>query len=187
MPEYICAGFGGQGVLKAGFILADTGMRQNKNVTWFPSYGAEMRGGTANCHVKISDGDIASPYANEPDILVAMNQASIDKLEKTIRTGGWLLYNSSLVNSGHVFRSDIHTAKIDATNIAAEMGHVKGTNIVMLGALAKFDDTLNPEDLKENVDLYFREKGKYHPKNARCFEEGMKCVVTDQKMIKTGD
>ena len=179
MTEYICAGFGGQGILKAGLILADTGMRKNQYVTWFPSYGAEMRGGTANCHVKISGGEIASPYADKPDVLIAMNQASIDKLEKKIKSGGWLIYNSSMADHNQIFRSDIHVAKVAATDIAADIGHAKGANIVMLGALTKMEDTFTPEELKENVDLYFQEKGKYHPKNAKCFELGRKFVVTD--------
>ena len=95
MVEIICSGFGGQGVLVAGTIIADAGMEQGKNVTWYPSYGSEMRGGTANCNVKISDEEIASPYCDQLDILFTLNDAAIDKFESQLRPGGSLLTNSS--------------------------------------------------------------------------------------------
>ena len=88
MTEIICSGFGGQGVLVAGMILADAGMEDGKNVTWYPSYGSEMRGGTANCNIKISDEEIPSPYCHELDILYTLNDAAIDKFESQIRKGG---------------------------------------------------------------------------------------------------
>ena len=91
--EIICAGFGGQGVLTAGLILAEAGFRKGQNLTWYPSYGSEMRGGTANCNVKLSDEEIGSPYCNELDILLAMNAPSVERFEHMIKPGGILLYN----------------------------------------------------------------------------------------------
>ena len=98
MVEMICAGFGGQGVLTTGLILAEAGMKLGMNVLWYPSYGSEMRGGTANCTIKFSDKEIASPCAKKIDILMAMNAPAIDKFESSLRPGGLLLVNSSLVH-----------------------------------------------------------------------------------------
>ncbi len=88
VTELIFAGFGGQGILAAGIIMANAGMKDNKNVSWMPSYGAEMRGGTANCAVKINDGKIASPYVDNPDILIAMNEPSLEKFKRAVKPGG---------------------------------------------------------------------------------------------------
>lgn len=106
MVEMICAGFGGQGVLTTGLILAEAGMKLGMNVLWYPSYGSEMRGGTANCTIKFSDKEIASPCAEKIDILMAMNAPAIDKFESSLRPGGLLLVNSSLVHERE-YRDDI--------------------------------------------------------------------------------
>jgi len=136
MIEVICSGFGGQGVLVAGMILADAGMEDDKQVSWYPSYGFEMRGGAANCDVKISDEEIPSPYCLEPDIVYTLNEAAIDTYESRLKPGGILLVNSTLVPEARTSRSDIRVIKVPATQIAAELGNTRGTNIVMLGALA---------------------------------------------------
>ncbi len=119
--EIICAGFGGQGVLTAGMLLINAGMEQDKNVLFYPSYGSEMRGGTANCTVKISDKLIASPVSKHPDILFTMNTPAIDKFEDRLKPGGLLLVNSSIVPEDRKYREDIKVVKIPATDIAAEV------------------------------------------------------------------
>lgn len=135
MVEMICAGFGGQGVLTTGLILAEAGMKLGMNVLWYPSYGSEMRGGTANCTVKFSDKEIASPCAKKIDILMGMNAPAIDKFESSLRPGGLLLVNSSLVHERE-YRDDIRVVKVPMTEIAAEHENPKGANIVMMAAMA---------------------------------------------------
>jgi len=121
MTEIICAGFGGQGILTAGMILIDAGMEQGKHVTFYPSYGSEMRGGTANCSVKISDKRIASPICKTLDILFTMNTPAIDKFEPRLKPGGLLLVNSSVVPAERQYRDDIRVVKVDAVDIAKEV------------------------------------------------------------------
>ena len=110
--EIICAGFGGQGVLTAGMLLINAGMEQDKNVLFYPSYGSEMRGGTANCTVKVSEKLIASPISKHPDILFTMNTPAIDKFEERLKPGGLLLVNSSIVPEDRKYRDDIKIIKI---------------------------------------------------------------------------
>ncbi len=117
-----------------GKIIAFAGMLEKKAVTWFPSYGAEMRGGTANCTVIISDDMIGSPVVLHPDILVAMNRASLAKFQPRLKQGGLLLYDCSLVQRPD-FRNDIQTVAVPATKIASAIGNTKSANMVMLGAL----------------------------------------------------
>ena len=112
--EIICAGFGGQGVLTAGMLLINAGMEQDKNVLFYPSYGSEMRGGTANCTVKVSEKLIASPISKHPDILFTMNTPAIDKFEERLKPGGLLLVNSSIVPEDRKYRDDIKIIKIPA-------------------------------------------------------------------------
>lgn len=172
MTEIICSGFGGQGVLVAGMILADAGMEDGKNVTWYPSYGSEMRGGTANCNIKISDEEIPSPYCHELDILYTLNDAAIDKFESQIRPGGILLVNSSLARPDRTYRSDITVVKVPATDIANELANPRGTNVVMLGALACASPDFDLDYMRGAIDHFFAKKGKVNPKNALCFDRG---------------
>lgn len=142
----IIAGFGGQGVLFAGQLLSYTGMDNGLNVTWIPSYGPEMRGGTANCTVVISPDDIGAPLVSQPDVAIVLNQPSFDKYESMVKPGGLLVVNSSIVVS-ECDRTDIDVILIPANDIAAELGSAKMLNMALLGAtLAKrplFDlDTL---------------------------------------------
>ncbi len=131
--EIIMAGFGGQGILFLGKVLAEFGLSAGKNVSWIPSYGPEMRGGTANCTVVISESPIASPIVLEPDTVIAMNRPSVAKFMPKIRKGGMLLYNSSLIE-GEKFRDDVKTYGIPASKIADELGNPKVANLVMVGA-----------------------------------------------------
>ncbi len=173
MTEIICSGFGGQGVLVAGMILADAGMEDGKNVTWYPSYGSEMRGGTANCNIKISGDEIPSPYCRELDILYTLNDTSIDKFESHIRPGGLLLVNSSLTRDDRVYRDDIVVIKVPATDIANELGNARGTNIVMLGALACASPDFDEVYMRGAIDHYFAKKGRVNAKNGLCYDRGV--------------
>jgi len=129
----IFAGFGGQGVLLMGQLLAQAAMTEGRNVAWLPSYGPEMRGGTANCSVTISDKKVASPIVLHPNSLIAMNRPALDKFEKTIVPGGSLFINSSIIDR-KAERDDINVYYIPCSDIALELGNPKVANIAMLGA-----------------------------------------------------
>ena len=169
------AGFGGQGVLTAGMLLINAGMEQDKNVLFYPSYGSEMRGGTANCTVKISDKLIASPVSKHPDILFTMNTPAIDKFEDRLKPGGLLLVNSSIVPEDRKYREDIKVVKIPATDIAAEVKNPKGANLVMLGALAAHSDLFTIEYMETAIVSFFEKKGKgkFNEKNVACYRRGV--------------
>lgn len=132
--EIIISGFGGQGTLYAGQVLAYAAMDEGKHVTWFPSYGPEMRGGTANCTVVISDDEIGAPTALHPTAVIAMNLPSLDKYEPMVKPGGYLIVNENMVNRA-VVRDDIHVLMVPASKIAQEIGNERAANMVLLGAL----------------------------------------------------
>ncbi|MCR4402276.1 MAG: 2-oxoacid:acceptor oxidoreductase family protein [Firmicutes bacterium] len=131
--EVIFAGFGGQGVLLMGQLVTYAGMMEGRNVTWMPSYGPEMRGGTANCGVVVSEREIASPLVNEPTSVVAMNRPSLEKFQGMVRPGGLVIYNSSLVDT-RPSRSDVRVLAVPANEIANEIGDMRVANMVALGA-----------------------------------------------------
>lgn len=130
----IIAGFGGQGVLFAGQVLAYAAMDQDKHVTWIPSYGPEMRGGTANCTVIISDEPIGAPLVDRPDVAIVLNAPSFEKYEPLVKPGGLLIVNSAIVGAQST-RDDIDVVYVPANHIAAEAGSVKMLNMVVVGAL----------------------------------------------------
>ncbi len=132
--EMIMAGFGGQGVMLMGQLLTYAGMIENKQVSWIPSYGPEMRGGTANCSVIVADEPIGAPIVSEPNLVVAMNLPSLDKFEPLLQPGGILIINSSLINQA-AKRTDIKVYRVPANDIAAQLGNVKTANMVIVGAL----------------------------------------------------
>jgi 2-oxoglutarate ferredoxin oxidoreductase subunit gamma len=134
--KVIMAGFGGQGVVLMGTLLSYSAMVEGKHTTFFPSYGAEMRGGTANCSVVVSDDEIASPVVNQPDCIVAMNIASLEKFEGRVKPGGTIFVNSSLVDR-KVERDDVDEVRIPANDIAEELGNARAANMVILGGLLK--------------------------------------------------
>lgn len=146
--EIIIAGFGGQGIVSSGIILGYAGMLENKNVTFFPSYGAEMRGGTANCSVVVSSEPVASPIVAYPDIVIIMNEPSLARFEPMVKPGGILFYNKTLIKS-RPKRDDITVLAIEANAIAEELGQGRIANMVMLGALAKKTEILKLETLKK--------------------------------------
>ena len=139
----ICAGFGGQGVMSMGQLMTYAGMLENKEVSWLPSYGPEMRGGTANCAVTISDQPVGSPIiTDDATAAVIMNSPSLTKFEGDVVPGGVILINSSLVHE-KCSRDDIEAYYIDANELSNELGGPKFANMVMLGAFLAVDDSVN--------------------------------------------
>jgi len=146
----IFSGFGGQGVLSTGQILSKAALLEGKHVTYLPSYGAEVRGGTANCTVTISDEEIASPIASEPEFVVALNQPSFFRFQNLLQSGGFLLYNASLVDTVSL-RGDIEVKGIPATDLAQELGNVRVSNMVILGAFVRISNLLSFERMIKNL------------------------------------
>ncbi|HPY52613.1 MAG: 2-oxoacid:acceptor oxidoreductase family protein [Spirochaetota bacterium] len=170
--EIIFAGFGGQGVILAGKVLCLACMSDGKSVSHIPAYGAEMRGGTANCSVIISDEDIASPVIDKSDIVIALNKPSMVKFEKSLKENGLLIYNTSLIDS-KPSRTDIKTLGIPVNAMAEESGNPRGINMVVLGVLAK----LFPEMLSKHahftaaLDQAISERNKkFNPLNIATIE-----------------
>jgi 2-oxoglutarate ferredoxin oxidoreductase subunit gamma len=150
--NFIIAGFGGQGVLLAGEVLANAFMLDNKNVTWYPSYGAEMRGGTVNCEIVMSDEEVSEVNKADRDFVVALNQASFDKFVKKIKQGGLIIANSTLVKENKP-RNDISYVFAPITKLAEEVGNIKMANILALGLLAKTSKLTDLETLEQALDL----------------------------------
>ena len=136
---YIFAGFGGQGMLLIGKFLAMANMLDGKHVSWLPSYGPEMRGGTANCSVIVSDEEVASPMIDKADVLIAMNLPSPDKFEHVVKPGGLIVVNSSIIDR-KVQRDDVRVVYCDAARIADEVKNPKGANVAILGAMMGADE-----------------------------------------------
>ena len=149
--NFIIAGFGGQGVLLAGEVLANAFMLNDKNVTWYPSYGAEMRGGTVNCEIVTSDEDVSEVNKADADFVVALNQASFDRFLPKIKQGGCMIANSTLVKEAKT-RSDIKYVFAPMTKLADELGNVKMTNILALGILAKTSGLVDVKTLENALD-----------------------------------
>ncbi len=170
----ICAGFGGQGVLTAGKLLLYAAYKQGKKATWFPSYGSEMRGGSANCNVVISDNRIASPYVDHPDILIAMNDLSLLKFQDTMKPDGVLFVNSSLVPAEKISRTDVEVFSAPVTEIAISLKNEKAANIVMLGYVCKKTGLFEGQEFSDSMCTYFEDagKGKYNAKNVEAFMAG---------------
>ena len=145
--ETLIAGFGGQGVLFAGKVLAHAALELGLEVTWFPSYGPEMRGGTANCTVIFSDEEIGSPQVLNPTSIIAMNQPSLDKYEGLVCKNGYLIVDSSMTNR-EVTRKDIHTVCLPATEIAESIADKRLANIVLLGALIRVSNYFGQAELE---------------------------------------
>lgn len=171
--EIIIAGFGGQGVLLIGRMLAYAGMMEGKEVSWLPSYGPEMRGGTANCTVVISDKPVGSPVVKSPDILVVLNRPSLDKFEPFVKKNGLLIVNSSLIDR-KTERDDIEVLYVPANDIAIKCGSPKAANMVALGALIGKTKLLKIESLEETIKETFSEKEKIVNLNLKALREGLK-------------
>jgi 2-oxoglutarate ferredoxin oxidoreductase subunit gamma len=172
----VFAGFGGQGVLSMGLNFAQTAMQEGRHVTYLPSYGAEMRGGTANCTVAISDEEIASPVASSPDFLVAMNQPSLIKFQNQIDAGGVVFLNSSLIEM-EVLRGDLEVVKLAANQVAEELGSARSANMVMLGAFVKKSNLVSIDALIEMVRSLLKSKG------TKIFAANKKALITGYELI----
>ncbi len=171
--KVICAGFGGQGVMSLGQLLAYAGMLENKNVSWLPSYGPEMRGGTANCSVIISDEEIGSPViSDDADVAIVMNLPSLLKFEKDVKPGGKIFVNESLITK-KVERDDVEAYYIDANQIAADIGNSRAANLVMLGAALGKEPMVDPESILEAFKKVFGpSKESFIPQNREALKKG---------------
>ncbi|TEU02263.1 MAG: 2-oxoacid:ferredoxin oxidoreductase subunit gamma [Dehalococcoidia bacterium] len=167
----IFAGFGGQGVLSMGLNLAQAAMLEGKNVTYLPSYGAEVRGGTANCTVAVSDEEIASPVASSPDFIVAMNQPSLVRFQNQIQSGGVLFINSSLIEA-EVSRGDIDIVRVPANSIAEKLGNPRSANMVMLGAFTKKSNLVSVSSVIEGLKSALKDKQKLIAINKKALMAG---------------
>lgn len=169
--KIIAAGFGGQGALSIGQFIAYSALHEGLEVTWLPSYGPEMRGGTANCSVVVSDEPVASPIIAVSDCLIAMNKPSLAKFVNDVKPGGIVIVNSSLIED-KVERDDVKVAYVDAQKIAIEAGNARTANIVILGAYIKLSGLLPYETVYETIDKIFAKKPKVIPVNKKAFELG---------------
>jgi len=140
MFECVMAGFGGQGILSAGMIVSHMAVGEDLHVTWFPAYGAEQRGGTANCTVVVSDLEIGSPIVSNPAYGLIMNQPSFDKFQERFRKGAKAILDTSLVDTATITRDDIECYGLKGSEIARELGNVKVANMVMIGAILKISE-----------------------------------------------
>ncbi|MBN1877361.1 MAG: 2-oxoacid:acceptor oxidoreductase family protein [Anaerolineae bacterium] len=151
--EMIFSGFGGQGALFAGQLLSYAGMAEDLYVTWIPSYGPEMRGGTANCTVILSEEEIGAPIIRNPTAAVILNLPSMEKYEPLMKPGGVLIVNTSLVNIESK-RDDIHTIYVPASDIATALGNPRMANLVMLGALVEATHIVDMETVKQQLEVH---------------------------------
>ncbi len=174
--EIIIAGFGGQGVLSMGMVLCYAGMIENKEVSWMPSYGPEMRGGTANCITIISDTKISSPIISKFDTVIALNQPSVDKFESAVKPGGTFIYDSTNIINPPT-REDINIFGIEGTKEAADMKNTKVLNMIMLGAFLKKKPIIELTNIIEGLKQVLPER--YHhllPLNESAIKKGMEII-----------
>ena len=167
----IFAGFGGQGVLSMGLNLAQAAMLEGKYITYLPAYGAEVRGGTANCTVAVSDEEIASPVASSPEFIVAMNQPSLIRFQNQIESGGLFFINSSLIEA-EIPRGDIDIVKVPANSIAEELGSPRSANMVMLGAFTKKSNLVSLSTVIEALKDTLKNKQKLIAINKKALQAG---------------
>jgi 2-oxoglutarate ferredoxin oxidoreductase subunit gamma len=171
--EIIIAGFGGQGIMSAGNMLAYEGMMEDMNVTWYPVYGPEKRGGTAACHVIISDESVGSPILNNATALIVMNSQSLLKFQGCVNAGGTLIVDSSMTEMS-ADRSDINVFEIPATKIASDMGNLTYANIILLGKLIEKTCVVSKENFEKALKKALPEKYHYLiPEEMKALETGM--------------
>lgn len=176
LEQNLFAGFGGQGMLTIGQFLAQAGMSEGKFVSWLPSYGPEMRGGTANCSVCISDKDIASPVITSASCVIAMNRPSLDKFEKTVRPGGVLIINSSLIDVKSA-RDDISVYYVPANEIAEQLGSSQVANVVILGAYLALTNAVSMDSVLDCI------AGKLGKKKAHLVEVNEKALAAGAQAV----
>ena len=174
--EIIIAGFGGQGVLSMGKILAYSGLMEGKEVTWMPSHGPEQRGGTANVTVILSDERISSPVLNEFDIAVILNQPSLDRFESKVKPGGILIYDSYGIHT-EVKRKDIQVYRVDAMDMATEMRNERAFNMLVLGGLLKVVPMVHLENVHKGLIKSLPERHHHLiPANEAAIQKGMEII-----------
>ena len=174
--EIIIAGFGGQGVLSMGKILAYSGLMEDMEVSWMPSYGPEQRGGTANVTVILSDERISSPVLNEYDIAIILNQPSMDKFESKVKKGGILIYDNYGIHKP-IQRNDVKVYCINAMDTAAELNMTKTFNMIVLGGLIKITNLVKLESVMEGLKKSLPERHhKLLPANEEAIRKGMEII-----------
>lgn len=170
--NFILAGFGGQGILLAGTVLANAFMLDDKNVTWYPCYGAEMRGGTVNCEVVVSDNEVSSVHKSECDYALVLNQQSFDRFVKIVKSGGTVVANSTLITETKP-RNDINYVFAPMGKLANDLGTSKITNVISLGVLSSVVDFISKDALKLAIEKVLGEKKKdLLPLNIKALEAG---------------
>lgn len=179
LHEVIMAGFGGQGILSMGQLLTYAGMVEDKNVAWIPSYGPEMRGGTANCGITVSDTEISSPVVTNPTAVIIMNGPSLSKFVPLVKAGGLVLVNSSLVDE-KVTRGDVTVIEIPANKVAEELGNARVAGMVMLGALITATKMVSFDSVEESLrNVLPPHRHKLIPLNREALEKGATFVIED--------
>ena len=179
--EMIFAVFCGQGVLLIGKMIAYAGVNSGKEVSWLPSYGPEMRGGTANCTVVVADEPVGSPVVASPWAVVAMNLPSLDKFEPTVAPGGVLVINTSLINRPAV-RTDVRVVNVAANEICNELGNPKGANMVTVGCFVGATEVVPVQQMEDLIRETFAAKPKLIDVNVECFRRGLE-VGRAQKAV----
>jgi len=175
--QIVIAGFGGQGIVLTGNIIARACVMEDKHVAGMVSYGVEMRGGTANATVVISDSEIASPFVSKPDIAIILNQPSLDKFENTIAENGIVILNSSMITRD-IERKDLNVVNVKAAEIARWLGNVKVANIVALGAFIAKTGILKTSSIEKSIEqLFAKEKAALITINKKALVEGIKAVT----------
>jgi 2-oxoglutarate ferredoxin oxidoreductase subunit gamma len=159
LVKTIFSGFGGQGVLMMGVSFAHSGMSKGYHVTYLPAYGAEMRGGTANCTVAVADEEIASPVASEPNYLVVMNSPSLFTFQNKVTTGGTIFLNSSIIND-EPHRHDVKVFRVPCSDMAQDLGNIRVANTIMMGSFIKISDTVSPDIYLKSLETIMGSKKK---------------------------
>lgn len=178
MREVLFAGFGGQGVLTAGLILSQIALYSGNNATWMPSYGAAMRGGTANCTVHYGEGMVYNPGQQKPDLLLAMNTPSFKKFSGMVRPGGIILYNADMMTEAAQASDDVRLVPVACNQLADQLHNARGANIIMIGAIVKLLGDFPYEMGLAGMNDMFRKKGKekFEEKNTAAFQMGYETV-----------
>lgn len=176
MKEILFAGAGGQGVLTAGDIVADIAITKGLKATWAPEYGSAMRGGDANCTVKLGKEKIFNPTRENPDILLAMNQSSFDKFIDTVKPGGTAIINSDMVDGSKTTRDDVKIMEVQVMTLAREIKHAKGANIIMTAVIIKETGFFTEEEGLRGMNGMFAKAGKekFEEANTKAFKLGYK-------------
>lgn len=181
LQEIVISGFGGQGVLSMGKILAYSGIMEDKEVSWFPAYGPEQRGGTANVTVIISDETISSPIVNQYDVAIILNQPSLDKFEEKVKPGGVLIYDAYGIHK-KAERKDINVYRINAMEESMKMNNTKVFNMIVLGGLLKVSPMVHIDNVMEGLKKSLPERHhKLLPMNEQAIMRGMEVIEMEQK------